>query len=477
MTQFVRVTLALLLSSCVWAQTSLASHKLEPIAKDFVSLLEKRDFSKATTYFDHAMKEALSSDQLNKIWLDLNIKAGNFEKQIEIKRENNKVFVTCKFEKGMLDLKVVFNDLNQISGFWIVPSKNTQKEDIYSTYKIYILALIISLIAGLLLYFIVRSGKEKKYYIIALINLPMCWLAFTYIRTPLFDLFISSKLISSTIIINLIYTLWGPITEEISKILFLIVPAFRRWITDYKKVIIIAFCAGIGFGIGEAWFVANIIIKTDPLTIQSNSLLGLSGYTLERLWVCIVHSVFCIISISGFLKGKKLLYLFYAILLHFLVNAPIFIQNNILINSKWFIGVAELILLVIAVPIILSILLRLSNLDEVKEPGIAYKLKTNIWNNMYGFLLPTKAVLAEDKIILKFYFFVVNIKYSSIKEIHRTKWYKDAFEPSMNFGCSNDMLIIRRYKDLSVNINMPEDESFLLKLEEMLVKSKVPGTA
>ena len=97
------------------------------LAKHFVDLLAKSDFSGATENFDGTMKAAMPPENLQQLWDQVIAHAGSFKKQtatrVEESAPNKSVFVTCQFERATLDIKVVFNDKKQISGLWMVPSQ------------------------------------------------------------------------------------------------------------------------------------------------------------------------------------------------------------------------------------------------------------------------------------------------------------------------------------------------------------------
>ena len=114
------------------SQNSDSNSSLEVMAKDFVNLLVKRDFAKAVENFDETMKKALPAEKLQETWDSLIAQTGAFKQQTGTRKEKylqyDIVFVTCKFEKGPLDVKVVYNDKKQVSGLFFVPTKiNSRK--------------------------------------------------------------------------------------------------------------------------------------------------------------------------------------------------------------------------------------------------------------------------------------------------------------------------------------------------------------
>jgi len=71
------------------------------------------------------MKDALPEEKLMLVWADLNSKCGTFQKYSEVtedKIQNYDVcYVLCHFEKMNLEMKVVFNEKNQVAGLFFLP--------------------------------------------------------------------------------------------------------------------------------------------------------------------------------------------------------------------------------------------------------------------------------------------------------------------------------------------------------------------
>ena len=93
-------------------------------AERFVASLARREFNKATEDFDQTMKKALPAERLGGIWRSLVAENGSFVSQIGVRTKSQgrfrSVFVSCRFEKAIVEFKVVFNESGRISGFWLV---------------------------------------------------------------------------------------------------------------------------------------------------------------------------------------------------------------------------------------------------------------------------------------------------------------------------------------------------------------------
>ncbi len=104
---------------------------LQAIARKFVDLLAAGDFAAAVKRFDPTMTTALPADKLRDVWKTLNTQAGAFQKQIGARAAKESgyqvVFVACKFEKAVLEAKVVFDDSKRIAGLFFVPPPATSE--------------------------------------------------------------------------------------------------------------------------------------------------------------------------------------------------------------------------------------------------------------------------------------------------------------------------------------------------------------
>jgi len=104
---------------------------IETLAKDLVNALASGDYKKAVENLDGTMKKALPAEKLQEAWNSLIVQFGPFVEQSGIRRvkilQYDVIFVTCKFEKGVLDAKVVFDRNKQIAGLFFVPSQGPAK--------------------------------------------------------------------------------------------------------------------------------------------------------------------------------------------------------------------------------------------------------------------------------------------------------------------------------------------------------------
>lgn len=110
-----------------------AADTLGPIAMEFVQSLAKGDYAKAEGYLNGIMKAGMPAPQLKTLWEGLVTECGPFQglpaaRQV---KENlyDMVFVTCRFEKASLDLKVVFDNDRKVAGLWKERSREQVAND------------------------------------------------------------------------------------------------------------------------------------------------------------------------------------------------------------------------------------------------------------------------------------------------------------------------------------------------------------
>ncbi len=95
-------------------------------AVNFVKFLSTSEYETAVSYFDSNVKNLITRNKLENIWIDITGKVGAFKsikKVKQVKQGNYQIiFVTCKFELMDLDIKLSFNDGNEIAGMYFVPA-------------------------------------------------------------------------------------------------------------------------------------------------------------------------------------------------------------------------------------------------------------------------------------------------------------------------------------------------------------------
>ncbi len=190
---------------------------------------------------------------------------------------------------------------------------------------IYIAAILTTAIALALFGTIIwrlKSLAETRWLLLAfLIVLPLQPAAFYFVRVPL-DHWLTAMLGSKSIALQWLVTFYAPVTEELAKLVPLLVLAIRRDIRpeNFGRY---ALTIGLGFAIGEMWFLAEVISRVPAFATTPFYLFG--GYLGERLMVCLLHGAFTGVALWG-LRRNFALGVAGAMMLHWLGNFPIFLM-------------------------------------------------------------------------------------------------------------------------------------------------------
>jgi dienelactone hydrolase len=128
MNQFVRaMSVAVLFCSVAFADET---EEYVEKAKHFVTQMAAGEFDQAVQPFDATMARVLPASKLNELWDGLVKQYGPLRRTTDTRTETVQqytlVFVTCEFEQGKLDTKVVFNTKGEIGGLFFVPSGQYQ---------------------------------------------------------------------------------------------------------------------------------------------------------------------------------------------------------------------------------------------------------------------------------------------------------------------------------------------------------------
>jgi hypothetical protein len=161
-------------------------------------------------------------------------------------------------------------------------------------------------------------ANERLVWLGALLALPLQPLAFYFVRIPL-DHGLVTQVNSASLGYQWLTSLYAPLTEEPAKLVPLLIPAIRRDIRP-ENFVRYALALGVGFAIGEMWFLADRVAHVPAFAGMPFYLFG--GYVAERLVVCLFHSAFLSVTLWC-LHSRFLLGLAGAAVLHWLCNFPI----------------------------------------------------------------------------------------------------------------------------------------------------------
>ncbi len=206
---------------------------------------------------------------------------------------------------------------------------------------IYVAAILTTFLALLILgsmIFWKASPAQRKFYLIAiLLQLPMCAVMYYLIREPYLRkvwIFISSQLNPGLTFVSLkkntsyffLRAFEAPLAEDLAKLWPLLIPWFRKQIRR-ENAVKTAMALGLGFGVGELWFIAELLNRTSPNLIPANwyQFYLLGGYIGERLMVCFMHGAFVAVPLCQLHQGGKrfILGVLGMMSLHFIGNFPI----------------------------------------------------------------------------------------------------------------------------------------------------------
>jgi hypothetical protein len=192
---------------------------------------------------------------------------------------------------------------------------------------IYIAAVITTLaVVAAFGYLAVRlSARDDRRWLLlaALIALPLQPLAFYLVRLPLDGLLRAG--IGTGTAYGWLTTFYAPLTEEPAKWLVLAVPVVRKLLRP-DNAAAIALAIGLGFGVGEIWFLAASIAQVPAYAAVPFWMFG--GFFTERFVVCFLHGGFIVFLVAALAGGRSLLPgALIGMALHWSVNLPIFLRS------------------------------------------------------------------------------------------------------------------------------------------------------
>ncbi|MCA9005468.1 MAG: alpha/beta fold hydrolase [Planctomycetaceae bacterium] len=99
-------------------------------AREFVNQLAQKEYGQAVARFDSKLSQHLPADKLKDLWEGLLVQWGELQKIQRTRQQAVQKFqvvlVTCRFQRGQLDVKVVFSENQKISGLFFLPAGNYQ---------------------------------------------------------------------------------------------------------------------------------------------------------------------------------------------------------------------------------------------------------------------------------------------------------------------------------------------------------------
>jgi dienelactone hydrolase len=125
-----RLTLVLVGAALFVLPAVLRAGDHTPQARELIARLARAEWPAVVDMFDTTMRAALPQAKLPELWSSLEAQAGRFQQQEGTRRESaggyELVFVTCRFERAVLELKVVFDTAGKVAGFFVASSAPAQ---------------------------------------------------------------------------------------------------------------------------------------------------------------------------------------------------------------------------------------------------------------------------------------------------------------------------------------------------------------
>jgi len=192
---------------------------------------------------------------------------------------------------------------------------------------ILIAAIITTIIAIVVVGFLIRrlSQREDRSVLILafFFTLPAQPIAFYFFRLPLHE-FLTGWL-GAGALLTVISLFYAPLIEEPAKWFALGVPSIRKALKP-ENAVAIALATGLGFGIGELWFIAERLARAPNLAILP--FYYFNGFLAERLMVCFLHGAFIALFFKRYAEGKTAWpAALFGVALHFLLNFPIYFSS------------------------------------------------------------------------------------------------------------------------------------------------------
>lgn len=192
---------------------------------------------------------------------------------------------------------------------------------------ILIAAIITTVIAivviGLLIRKLAQSAPRWVLILAFLSALPAQPVAFYFIRLPMHEFLM--QWIGPGALLTAISLFYAPLIEEPAKWFSLMLPSLRRKLKP-DNAVAIALAVGLGFGVGELWFIAERLTRSPQLL--NLPFYYFNGFLTERLMVCFLHGAMIALVFKRFAEGKSVWpAALLGIALHFFLNFPIYFSQ------------------------------------------------------------------------------------------------------------------------------------------------------
>lgn len=176
---------------------------------------------------------------------------------------------------------------------------------------------------------ILKLAPPENRHVLAIAGLaavPLHPAAFYALRLPLHGLL--TDLLGTGQPLAIVSLLYAPVTEELAKLFVLLIPLVRRYLSP-PSAVALSLAIGLGFGIGEIWFLATRLMDVPAFAAQPFWMFG--GFLTERFVVCFLHGAMMIFALA-WLAERGILWFVLGVLvamtIHFAINFPIYLMAN-----------------------------------------------------------------------------------------------------------------------------------------------------
>jgi hypothetical protein len=179
---------------------------------------------------------------------------------------------------------------------------------------------------------LIKCADRHSAALAFLVALPLQPLAFYALRMPIDGAL--KGVFGTSLWMIILAQFYAPLTEEPAKWLTALVPTVRDAIR--KQPVTMALVVGLGFGIGELWFIAHALTSRPDFPDLPATAFG--GFVIERLEVCFLHGAFVALPFARLARGGVFwLGGLAGMALHFLLNFPILLAglNVFGLGSAW----------------------------------------------------------------------------------------------------------------------------------------------
>lgn len=181
------------------------------------------------------------------------------------------------------------------------------------------------------------TRSDRRYYGLLLAGLPLSFIVNRFVKTPVIASLAAWTGTPLKLSLDapwwLITVIWfnAPIFEEAIKLLPIALRTTRRFLQDASHALWAGLALGMGFGLGEAAYLAYGIAQSPAYNQLPWHLF--TGFASERLVVTFAHGMMTSMAVLGLFYGKKNVFLGYlaAAGLHALINlGPILLALKII---------------------------------------------------------------------------------------------------------------------------------------------------